>query len=167
MTKLICQLLCVTVVQWSRSCLHVQINRVRLPVTPFPVSFYRFFFCLVSLFNTISPLGVFFCILTADPAVHALRSIYILSLSSEFYFGKGLSLVFYDNRNLKISKSKKSEQYISLIKSKFLSVSSMNTMLAILKVTDARRDIILAGRLYRTVSRESQTLTNNSEFEHQ
>ena len=37
---------------------------------------------------------------------------------------------------------------ISVIKSKFLSVSSMNTLLAILKVTDARRDVILAGRLY-------------------
>ena len=37
---------------------------------------------------------------------------------------------------------------ISLIKSKFLSVSSMNTLLAILKVTDARRDVILAGGLY-------------------
>ena len=34
---------------------------------------------------------------------------------------------------------------ISVIKSKFLSVSSMNTLLAILKVTDARRDVILAG----------------------
>ena len=37
---------------------------------------------------------------------------------------------------------------ISLIKSKFLSVSSMNTLRAILKVTGARRDIILAGGLY-------------------
>ena len=37
---------------------------------------------------------------------------------------------------------------ISVIKSKFLSVSSMNTLLAILKVTDARRDIMLAGGLY-------------------
>ena len=35
-----------------------------------------------------------------------------------------------------------------MIKSKFLSVSSMNTLLAILKVTDARRDVILAGGLY-------------------
>ena len=37
---------------------------------------------------------------------------------------------------------------ISVMKSKFLSVSSMtsmNTLLAILKVTDARRDVILAG----------------------
>ena len=30
-------------------------------------------------------------ILTADPAGHALGSIYILSLSPEFYFGKGIS----------------------------------------------------------------------------
>ena len=37
---------------------------------------------------------------------------------------------------------------ISLIKSKFLSVSSMTTLLAILKVTNARRDVILAGGLY-------------------
>ena len=36
---------------------------------------------------------------------------------------------------------------ISMIKSKFLSVSSMNTLLAISKVNDARRDIILAGGL--------------------
>ena len=37
---------------------------------------------------------------------------------------------------------------ISVIKSKFLSVSSMDTLLAILKVTDARRDVILACGLY-------------------
>ena len=35
---------------------------------------------------------------------------------------------------------------ISVIKSKFLSVSSMNTLLAIL--TDVRRDVILVGGLY-------------------
>ena len=34
---------------------------------------------------------------------------------------------------------------ISVTNLKFLSVSSMNTLLAILKVTDARRDVILAG----------------------
>ena len=50
-----------------------------------------FFFCLVSFFNTIFPFGLFFFILTADPAGHALGSIYILSLSPEFYFGKGIS----------------------------------------------------------------------------
>ena len=85
--------MCVTVVQWSRSCLNVQINRVRLPATLFSVSLYRFFFFLfgVSFFRTIFPFGLFFFILTADPAGHALGSIYILSLSPEFYFGKGIS----------------------------------------------------------------------------
>ena len=53
--------------------------------------FVPFFFCLVSFFNTIFPFGLFFFILTADPAGHALGSIYILSLSPEFYFGKGIS----------------------------------------------------------------------------
>ena len=91
MTKLIFQIMCVTVVQWSRSCLNVQINRVRLPATLFSVSLYRFFFPVWSLyFNTIFPFGLFFFILTADRAGHALGSIYILSLSPEFYFGKGI-----------------------------------------------------------------------------
>ena len=44
---------------------------------------------------------------------------------------------------------------ISVIKSKFLSVSSMNTLLAILKVTDARRDVILAGVLVPQISLET------------
>ena len=51
--------------------------------------FDRFFSCPV--LNTIFPFGIFFFILTADPAGHALGSIYILSLSPEFYFGKGIS----------------------------------------------------------------------------
>ena len=49
------------------------------------------FFSLLSLFNTIFPFGLFPFILTADPAGHTLGSIYILSLSVEFYFGKGIS----------------------------------------------------------------------------
>ena len=50
------------------------------------------FFSVWSLvFNTVFPFGLFFFILTADPAGHALGSIYILSLSPEFYFGKGIS----------------------------------------------------------------------------
>ena len=81
----------VTVVQWTRSCLNAQINRAQLPAGLFSVSLYRFFFVLVSFFNTIFPFGLFFFILTADPAGHALGSIYILSLSPEFYFGKGIS----------------------------------------------------------------------------
>ena len=84
--------MCVTVVQWSRSCLHLQINRVRLPATLFSVCLYRFyyyFFCLVLVF----PFRLFFFILTTDPAGHSLGSIYILNLSPEYYFGKGISRV--------------------------------------------------------------------------
>ena len=89
MTKLIFQIMCVTVVQWSRSFLHVQINRVRLPATLLSFSLYHFFFPVWSIFlNSIFPFGLFFFILTADPAGHALGSIYILSLSPEFYFEK-------------------------------------------------------------------------------
>ena len=63
--------------------------------TPVDAAFFLFlctifFFCLVSFFNTIFPFGLFFFILT-DPAGHELGSIYILSLSPEFYFGKGIS----------------------------------------------------------------------------
>ena len=80
------KIMCVTVVQWSRSCLHVQINRVRLPasdavfcflIVPSFFLFFFFFFPVWSLFlNTIFPLDRFFFILTADPAGHALASIY-------------------------------------------------------------------------------------------
>ena len=51
--------------------------------------FDRFFSCPV--LNTIFPFGTFFFILTAYPGGHALGSIYILSLSPEFYLGKGIS----------------------------------------------------------------------------
>ena len=69
-------------------------NRVRLPATLFSVSLYRsFFFVPVwSLFWTLFfLLAFFFLILDADPAGHALGSIYVLSLSPEFYFGKRIS----------------------------------------------------------------------------
>ena len=46
------------------------------------------------------------------------------------------------------SQNPRNRNGISVIKLKFLSVSSMNTLLAILKVTAARRDVILAGGLY-------------------
>ena len=51
--------------------------------------FIIFFFCLVLVF----PFRLFFFILTADPAGHALGSIYILSLSPDNDFGKGISRV--------------------------------------------------------------------------
>ena len=92
MTKLILQIMCVTVVKWSRSYLNVQSNRVRLPATLFSVSLNRFFFLFgLFYFNIIFPFGLFCFILTADRAGHALASMYILSLSPEFYFGKGIS----------------------------------------------------------------------------
>ena len=71
----------------------MQINRVRLPATLFSVTLYRFFFLFSLFFFSIFPLVLFAVILTADPADHALGSIYILSLSPEFYFGKGISRV--------------------------------------------------------------------------
>ena len=52
-----------------------------------------FLFSVQSLFfNTIFPFGLFSFILTSDPADdHALGSICTLSLSLDFYFGKGIS----------------------------------------------------------------------------
>ena len=54
----------------------------------FVPSFFFLFglFCLTLFF-----FWPFFSIPTADPAGHALGSIYILSLSPESYFGKGIS----------------------------------------------------------------------------
>ena len=61
MTKLTIHIVCVTVVQWSRSFLHVQSNRVRLPATLLSVSMYCFFFPVWSFFfNTIFHFGLFF-----------------------------------------------------------------------------------------------------------
>ena len=79
--------MCVTVVQWSKELLALA-DKPML----FSVSLYRFFFLFgLSFFNTIFPFGLFFFILTSDPAGHALGSIYILRLSPEFYFRKGIS----------------------------------------------------------------------------
>ena len=46
-------IMCVTVVLWSRRCLHVQMNRVRLPAMLFSVSFHRFFFLFGLRFLTL------------------------------------------------------------------------------------------------------------------
>ena len=59
--------------------------------TPVDAVFCFFVSFLVSFFNTIFLFGLFLFILTADPAGHELGSIYILSSSPEFYFGKGIS----------------------------------------------------------------------------
>ena len=63
----------------------------RATLFSFPCTVFLFFFLVSLFFNTIFPFGLFSFILTADPAGHALGSIYILSLSPEFYFGKGIS----------------------------------------------------------------------------
>ena len=67
-----------------------RVNRIRLPATLISVSLYRFFSVWSLYFNTIFPFGLFFFILTADRAGHALGSVSILRLSPEFYFGKGI-----------------------------------------------------------------------------
>ena len=74
----------------------MQINRVRLPATLFSVSLHRFFFFSVRplFLNTIFPFGLFSFILTADPAGHALGSIYISRLSPEFILEKGFQKLF-------------------------------------------------------------------------
>ena len=73
LTRLLFQIVCVTVMQWTSTCLYMQMNRVPRPATLFYVSLYRFFFCLVFVFNTF-PLWLVIFILTADPADHALGS---------------------------------------------------------------------------------------------
>ena len=57
------------------------------------VSLYRFFLFSLCLFNPIFPFGLFFFILTADPA--ALGSIHILSFIPEIYFRKGTKLAHH------------------------------------------------------------------------
>ena len=62
------------------------------PVDAIFCFFVPFFFSVWSLFLILfCPFSLFFFILTADSAGHALGSIYILSVSPEFYFGKGIS----------------------------------------------------------------------------
>ena len=81
--------MCVTVVQWSKSCLNVQINRVRHLATLFSVSLYRFFFSVWFLF--FNPVFLFVLFSLFLLLTHALGSIYILSLIPASYFGKGIS----------------------------------------------------------------------------
>ena len=81
--------MCVTVVQWSRSCLDVQINRVRLLGRRFSVSLYRFFFCLVSFFQHYFFFSPFFLYPYRWPCWSCTWiNIYF---SPEFYFGRGIS----------------------------------------------------------------------------
>ena len=77
--------MCVTVVQWSRSFLQVQMYQVPLPATLFPclcvlfcvffLIYYYYYFLTLYFLLACFPFPVF--LLTADPADHALGSIYI------------------------------------------------------------------------------------------
>ena len=79
MTKLIFEVMCFTVV----------LERADKPgSTPGDAIFCFFFLFGLFFFNTNFPFGLFFFILTADPAGHALGSIYILSVKSEVFFWK-------------------------------------------------------------------------------
>ena len=98
MTKLIFQIMCVTVVRWSSSCLNVQINRVRLPACPGVAvfCFYAPFFFLFGLFFlTLFFLLAFFSLVWPCWSCTWINiyifSADILGLSPEFYFGKGIS----------------------------------------------------------------------------
>ena len=73
--------MCVTVVQWSRSCLNVQINRVRPPVTLF--LFLCTFFFLFGLFS----FTLFFLLVLFS--LFLLLTLLVMHL--DFYYGKGIS----------------------------------------------------------------------------
>ena len=74
MTKLFFLIVCVSMVQWSRSCLHT-CKPGSTPATLFSVSLYVFFFSVWPFFNTTFPFSPFFFILTAHLATHPLGSI--------------------------------------------------------------------------------------------
>ena len=84
--------MCVIVVQWSRSCLHVQIIRVRLPATLFFVYLYLFFFlfglCFFTLFFLLARFPLF--LLLTLLIMHLDQYIYF-KLKSGVLFWKGIS----------------------------------------------------------------------------
>ena len=85
--KLIRQIMRVTVVQWSRSCLHVQINRVRLPATLFAVSLYLFFLFGL-LFLTLFFLLAFF-------SLFLLLTLLVMNLDQSIYFKLKSGVLFW------------------------------------------------------------------------
>ena len=92
MTKLFFQIMCVTryVTVHGAVVKEFLARADKSGSTPGDAAFC--FFCLVYFFKKhYFSFWPFFFILTADPASNSLGSIYILSLSPEFYFGKGIS----------------------------------------------------------------------------
>ena len=64
--------MCVSVVQWSRSCLHT-CKPGSTPVTLFSVSLYVFFFSVWPFFNTTFPFGLFFLYSYCSPCQSSTR----------------------------------------------------------------------------------------------
>ena len=85
MTKLFFLIVGVSVVQWSRSCLHT-CKPGSTPATLFSVSLYVFFFSVWPFFNTTFPFGLFF-------SLFLLLTLLLIHSDQypEFYFGKGIS----------------------------------------------------------------------------
>ena len=97
-----------TVVQWSRSCLQRADDPGSTPGDAVFCFFVPFFF---SIFNPIFPFGLFSFIDTADPADHALGSIYV---SLEFYFGKWISRALDLHTDQAYGQKKKHKKTITL-----------------------------------------------------
>ena len=87
MTKLFFQIMCVTVVQWSRSFLHVQRNRIRLPATLLSVSLYRLF-SLFGLFLTLFFLLAFFSLFLLQTLLVMHLDQYIFKIKAGVLFWK-------------------------------------------------------------------------------
>ena len=68
-------------------------------------------------------------------------------MSQDVSFQKGTKVWFSMTTGILKSLNPRNRNSISVISTKFLFVSSMNTLLATLKVTDARRNVILTGGL--------------------
>ena len=68
-------------------------------------------------------------------------------MSQDVSFQKSTKVWFSMTTGILKSLNPRNRNSISVISTKFLFVSSMNTLLATLKVTDARRDVILTGGL--------------------
>ena len=93
--------MCGSVVQRSRSCLQLQMNRVRLPATPhflfLCIVFFFFFFFLFSLcfLARFFLLACFSLLVLLTPLIMHLDQYIFLSFSPELYFRKGTKLVHH------------------------------------------------------------------------
>ena len=124
------QITCVTVVQWSRSCLNEQINRALLPASRFSVFCFFvpfcFFSCLVSFFRHYFSFWPVFLYSYCWPCWSCTRINNIFWIP-EFYFGKGISKALdlhtdqaYDQKKKKKKKNISCQDMSILWNSRFL-----------------------------------------------